>query len=100
MEQFEIIDFEGKTLLLSEASIRKNPTVIYLKEQINDIYGINIEDFFLEQESRVVPDNKSLSELSRSTIYMKGRIMGGKGGFGSLLRGQAPKKKYLSLIHI
>ena len=93
MTQILIRTIEGASLFIDRDELTQD-LVSSLKKHLESHLGILATDFFLEQENRVLLDLQSLTSLPASEIYMKIRLNGGKGGFGSLLRGQAPKKKY------
>ena len=93
MEQILVKTIEGQSLLIDKSTCS---SVFELKTHLELSLGIPSIDFFLEQENKLLKNSLNLDYLSASDIYMKLRILGGKGGFGSLLRGQAPKKKYTS----
>lgn len=93
VNQICINTIEGKSLIVDtnqfNASLPNSDIYQYISARFNLPYS----DFFLEQKNHVLSFDAPLSD-KQSTIYIKIRIIGGKGGFGSLLRGQAPTKKY------
>ena len=88
-----IRNVDGQGLLLERDSVQP-ATAGGLKAFITSTYGLPREEIYLEQENKTLSDQELMSAMTQSTIHVKLRILGGKGGFGSLLRGQAPKKKY------
>ncbi len=93
MQQVFVRNVDGEGLLV-DCGLVEPGTAGGLKAYLESAFGVREKDIYLEQENRVLWDAKELAGLSQSTIYVKVRLLGGKGGFGSLLRGQAPKKKY------
>eukprot|EP00826_Nyctotherus_ovalis_P019075 TRINITY_DN15821_c0_g3_i4.p1 TRINITY_DN15821_c0_g3~~TRINITY_DN15821_c0_g3_i4.p1 ORF type:complete len:238 (-),score=99.47 TRINITY_DN15821_c0_g3_i4:130-843(-) len=93
MEQLLIRTIEGSSLFVDKAELSSG-LVSALKSHLELSLGVPSGVFYLEQENKLLRDSQLLEHLSASDIYVKLRVAGGKGGFGSLLRGQAPKKKY------
>jgi len=68
-----------------------------LKEQIFDFLGIPVEEQALFYNGRLIHNTSGLETLySGSVIDVNLRLQGGKGGFGSLLRGQAVSKRKIT----
>jgi len=68
-----------------------------LKEQIFDFLGIPVEEQALFFNGRLIHNQSGLETLySGSVIDVNLRLQGGKGGFGSLLRGQAVSKRKIT----
>jgi len=68
-----------------------------LKEQIFDFLGIPLQEQALFYNGRLIHNLSGLETLhSGSVIDVNLRLDGGKGGFGSLLRGQAVSKRKIT----
>jgi hypothetical protein len=79
---------DGKTRLLSFAS--PSISVLSIKNRIQQITSIPIHEQRLLSDGRQLQD-ETLVSTNGSTIHLLLRLRGGKGGFGSLLRGAATK---------
>jgi len=68
-----------------------------LREQIFDTLGIPVLEQTLFYNGRLIHDFSGLEKLySGSVIDVNLKLQGGKGGFGSLLRGQAVSKRKIT----
>jgi len=81
---------------LDSFNLPENP-IDSLKEEILLTFGIPIEDQTLYHNGRIIHNFAGLERLeSGSTIDIGLKLQGGKGGFGSLLRGQAISKRKIT----
>lgn len=65
-----------------------------LKQVLNEKFNLRIEDFYLLENNRIVNNQNILKSNHDGVIYnINIKIKGGKGGFGSLLKGQPAVKK-------
>jgi len=68
-----------------------------LKEEVLSTFGIPLEEQNLYHNGRIIHDLSGLERLEvGSTIDVGLKLQGGKGGFGSLLRGQAISKRKIT----
>jgi len=77
--KFQCIDFELNTV-----------SVLQIKEKIFEIDGLPIEHLRITLHSKDLPDFQEFDEKERETLppfHILLKLPGGKGGFGSLLRG-------------
>lgn len=86
--QFMTKLLDGKTTLLSFTS----PSIpaISIKDQIHQLTKIPTHSQILISNSKILAD-ETLVFSNGSTVHLSLRLRGGKGGFGSLLRGAATK---------
>jgi hypothetical protein len=72
-------------------------SIEFLKEAVLDTWGIPVDQQTLFHNGRIIHDLNSLQRLeSGSVINVSLGLQGGKGGFGSLLRGQAISKRKIT----
>ena len=84
------------TYNLSSEQPLNNPFEL-LKQEILEIWGIPLESQTLYHNGKLLHNIQSLKGLaSGSTIDINLKLQGGKGGFGSLLRGQAISKRKIT----
>jgi len=85
--QLLVKTLEGRTLCLpfSEVSI----TVAQIKSKLEDICGIPASQQRLSTNCRELSDSLLISEFCSLSLNV--RLVGGKGGFGALLRGAGAK---------
>ncbi len=93
MSQLFIETLSGSTLLIDKNYFTEEATVKKIKKYLEEREGIPRQLIRLTQGNRFLSDNKKIADLFDWTIRTNLRLQAGKGGFGSLLRGQAPKKK-------
>jgi hypothetical protein len=68
-----------------------------LKQEILQVWGIPIDEQALYHNGRLIHRSSNLESLSSaSLIDVNLKLQGGKGGFGSLLRGQAISKRKIT----
>src|SRR4051812_2257731 len=68
-----------------------------IKQEAFETWKIPVEDQVLYNNGRLIHDQKSLDSIvPGSIIDVNLRLQGGKGGFGSLLRGQAISKRKIT----
>lgn len=84
---------DGKTLNLKFATPDVSGDSIKLR--LHAAAGLPYADILLLADGRRLPDDARVSTSAASslfpTVHVLGRLLGGKGGFGSLLRGAATK---------
>ncbi|CAG7836130.1 unnamed protein product [Allacma fusca] len=68
----------------TELTFSSCPNEDALKARISDVFGLQREDFYLTQNGRLVTRESSV-DLS-VPVRITPRVLGGKGGFGSMLR--------------
>ncbi|XP_021748831.1 protein SDE2 homolog [Chenopodium quinoa] len=90
--QFFVKLFDNKTLTL-QFPIHQTLTPQSIKHQIESLTKIPTDSQNLTLNGRFLSNSTPISpkSLSLSTIYLNFSLLGGKGGFGSLLRGAATK---------
>jgi hypothetical protein len=66
---------------------QSKPTALDLKSYLADQFDVSFDCFFVSCGSRVFRDEDIISGLPPFAIVVKSKDVGGKGGFGSLLRG-------------
>ncbi|KAL2893226.1 Replication stress response regulator SDE2 [Bienertia sinuspersici] len=90
--QFFVKLFDNKTLTL-QFPTHQTLTPQSIKHQIQTLTKIPIESQNLTLNGKFLSNSIQipLKSLSLSTIYLNLSLLGGKGGFGSLLRGAATK---------
>lgn len=90
--QFFVKLFDNKTLTL-QSPTHQTLTSQSIKHQIETLTKIPIESQNLTLNGKFLSNSSQIppTSLSLSTIYLNFSLLGGKGGFGSLLRGAATK---------
>ena len=83
-----ICDWTGKTRLYESKAFSADE----LHVEISDLWEIPMEDLLLSSPSTELQDmlsgQKNFHPECFSTIHLRIRCLGGKGGFGAMLRGQ------------
>lgn len=80
------LNLNGKTILF-EINPDSNISEIYKS------FNINPKKNYITCESKLLSDDSDLSMMDYKTLYINSRILGGKGGFGSQLKGRKRTKK-------
>lgn len=73
----------GRTLCLGD---NQNALVYHLKEQISQLEGIPVKDQTLVHNCKILANEETISCCPFVVIDLQFKLLGGKGGFGALLR--------------
>lgn len=77
-----------KTELFSFSSKDK-----YTISSLYSLYNLNEDDAYFISKGKIIDSSEDLSNYNDCVIHCNYRLLGGKGGFGSLLKGQPAVKK-------
>jgi hypothetical protein len=84
MEQY-IVQVNNASLLLSGSELTTESALLFISNQTQ------IHDCYLIQGNKILQPGDKLS--ASLTIHVHLRLRGGKGGFGTMLKTQAPRRK-------
>eukprot|EP00051_Salpingoeca_urceolata_P030127 m.8198 g.8198 ORF g.8198 m.8198 type:complete len:389 (+) comp3166_c0_seq1:124-1290(+) len=76
----------GKTLAMSRPGAAGACTVLWAKRAVWRRSGVPVEEQRLLVSGRDMPDNTALLPCTATSVEVRLRLVGGKGGFGSMLR--------------
>ena len=65
----------------------------YTISSLYSLYNINTDDAYFISNGKIIDVSEDLSHYNDCIIHCHYRLLGGKGGFGSLLKGQPAVKK-------
>ncbi len=74
-------------------SLLSTDLILDLRLYISSHYNLPSSDLIFSSNSRILPNETPLLSLNSSIISLNFALKAGKGGFGSLLRGQAATKR-------